>query len=88
MPALVRKGDVHACGGTDTGCSDNVLCNSRGVHRKGDANTHGATQVGCSPNVFANGKGIARIGDNHSGCPSPPHPPNPEVSGSPNTFVN
>lgn len=84
---LVRVGDSHACGATDVSGSPNVFANGKPVHRCGDASSHGATQVECSSNVFANNKGIARIGDDHSGCPGL-HPPNPEVTGSPDTYVN
>jgi len=88
MPKVVRKGDKHSCGSVDIGGSNNVFVNNCGVHRKGDVDSHGGVQVDASPNVFANGINIARIGDNNSGCPSPPHPPNPEVTGSPDTYVN
>tara|TARA_Y100000310_G_scaffold286618_1_gene310953 strand:- start:246 stop:509 length:264 start_codon:yes stop_codon:yes gene_type:complete len=87
MPAIVRIGDAHGCGSTDTGGSTTVFANGLGVHRIGDADAHGGTQVGGSTTVFADGIGVARIGDNHSGDPVP-HGPSAEASGSPDVFVD
>ena len=86
MPAVVRVGDAHGCGSTNTQGSPDVFVNGKAVHRIGDADAHGGTQVGGSSTVIVNGKGVARIGDNHSGDPVP-HSPSSEASGSPDVFA-
>lgn len=85
---IIRIGDSHSCGSTDIQGSSDVFANMKNVHRKGDADSHGGTQIEASPDVFCNGINVARVGDDNSGCISPPHPPNPEIGGSPNVFVN
>lgn len=87
MSKACRIGDGHACGDTDTGGSPNTRINNKNVHRYTDSHAHGASQVGHSPNVRINGLGIARIGDNHSGD-ALAHLPNPQITGSPNCYVN
>lgn len=89
MPAVCRVGDKHACGAIAGSGSPNVFVNGIPVHRIGDIDIHCGTtiQIAGSPTVFANNRGVARIGDNHAGDPCP-HPPNPQVEGSPDVFAD
>jgi uncharacterized Zn-binding protein involved in type VI secretion len=86
VPQICRVGDSHACGNSDADGSPDVFANGSPVHRIGDSHAHGAVQVGGSGTVFVNGRGVARIGDNQS-PDSLLHPPNPQVSGSPDVFA-
>jgi uncharacterized Zn-binding protein involved in type VI secretion len=89
MPKVCRIGDVHACGAVATGGSPTTYANSSPVHRIGDIDTHcgTTTQKDGSPTVFADNIPVARIGDDHKGDPCP-HPPNPQVTGSPNVYAD
>lgn len=76
--AQVRIFDTHSSS-TDTQGSPDVFVNGRSVHRRTDSDTCGS-QVQASTTVFANGLGRARVGDTNS-CGEP------EVTGSPNVFI-
>jgi hypothetical protein len=74
-----RKGDSHI-GSTDIQGSPNHYTNGRPSHRKGDADTLG-TQLTASTKTFINGRGRARRLDFNNIF-------SPELTGSPNVFVD